>query len=149
MKKEKKTRKKQVSGKLPQNAPAQNHRTANDRQFESPTGKSKYFNPTRPENVGARRSTSNTDSKRKAAGIGTPCDFGSWCVPNRRLNPRNKQDSKIIKRGYDSIYVNQTNPSVARATIDKAKYNKNFNEIDWGKDKKKKKKKGSRYKKKY
>jgi hypothetical protein len=148
MKKGKNTRKKMVSGKNKRNAVAQNHTTMNDRQFE---GGNATFNPTRPEDVGAKASKTYDDSKRKAAGIGTPSNFGSWCAPNRRLNPRNKQDAKIIKRGYDSIYINQTNPSCARGNINKKKYDDNFSEIDWGtKSKKNKKgKKAGKYKKKY
>ena len=147
----KKSSRKRESGKLKRNATAQNHRTMNDRQFE---GGSKTFNPTRPEDVGARASKSYNDAKRKQAGIGTPADFGSWCAPNRRLNPRNKEDNKIIKRGMDSIYINKTNPSCARASINQGKYNDNFNEIDWGREGEDKKckngaRKPNKFKKKY
>ena len=105
-----------------------------DRQFES-NPHSPNFNPLRPEDAGQQASSTMTDDKRREKGIGTPCDFGSWAVPNRRLNPRNPEDAKIIKRGMDSIYTNQTNPSCAKGNINARKYNKNCEDIGLGKKK--------------
>lgn len=144
---------KKDTGKRARDCPAMQHETAHDRPFEAGNP---YFNPTRPEDVGSRPSVGMDDAKRKKLGIGTPCDFGSWTVPNRRLNPNNKDDAKIIKRGMDSLYTNQTNPSCPKGNINKKKYNENCKDIGLGKKKSKKQEEeegfernGNKLKKKY
>ena len=117
------------------NAPAmvEGH-NEHEQQFSTPQGGG--FNPLRPEDVGGKANRQYTDARRKAEGIGHGANFGSWSTPNRRLNPRNPQDAKIIKRGMDQIQK-EKHSSRAIATIDKRKYDSNYNGINWGNDDKK------------
>ena len=115
---------------------------------------SHQFNPLRPKvapsahgdgkaSAGGRQ---YTDTQRRAAGIGTPMgNFG-----NRPLNPKNAKDRKEIKRKLDYMYTHNTsgyaNVNFNR-TSNKEKFDKNYNEIDWGKEKKREE--GRKTRKKY
>ena len=106
------------------------------------------FNPLTAKNTGGKSSqlSSLTDIERKEKGIGMGADFGSWQAPSRRLNPLNKQDAKLIKRGVDSI-ARERKPSMPCQNINTEKYNKNFNEIDWPSETKKDKNGARKHKK--
>jgi len=112
-----------------------------DRQYkhQGNKGGDYGFNPLTAGNTGGKNHmggngkmrSAMTDAERKKKGIGMGADFGSWQAPSRRLNPNNKQDRKIIQRGTDSIF-REDKSYIPCQGINKDKYNKNFNEINWG-----------------